>query len=291
MIQLYQKEQIELGSIFNNLLFKTNEYSNFEFRIIPVISNSDIEVLQKIKSCSSRLEWLKDNNYKFSFHSQDDKVSNTELLKHSTLLNASKVTNFTYKIIGPAIADDIVAQINSEKLFSKKIVLIEAQGCQLKFEKVENEIFRSNLQTIDYKFEKILSDIILLFYKNNDSKENSIAKFTEKVALKNPIGYNLSINSKMYEMVVKKFLKDYALGMRAAEVWQRDYQALGGYLVVKEDGDILCYHFYFIKNFEDYLFYNTKLETPSVTRHGFGKIYSEDNLQKIKLNLQIRFIK
>ena len=35
----------------------------------------------------------------------------------------------------------------------------------------------------------------------------------------------------MYEMIMKKFLTDYALGMRAAEVWKRNYQATGGYLI------------------------------------------------------------
>jgi type II restriction enzyme len=91
-------------------------------------------------------------------------------------------------------------------------------------------------------------------------------------------------------MIMKKFLTDYALGMRAAEVWRRNYQAAGGYLIVKDDGELLCYHFYFAKNFEDYLYNNTKLETPD-SRNNFGVIYSEGGTQKMKLNLQIRFIK
>jgi len=35
----------------------------------------------------------------------------------------------------------------------------------------------------------------------------------------------------------------------------------------------------------------TKLETASSTRHGFGEIYEENGKLFFKLNLQIRFIK
>jgi hypothetical protein len=207
------------------------------------------------------------------------------------LLKASRATNFTYRIIGSRLSAGEILQVNNLREFSEKLSLIKNFGGKLQFEKVDNEVFESNLQTIDYNFNKILSDVIVLYYANDITSENTIAKFIEKITKKNSIGYNLKINSSMYEMIMKKFLTDYALGMRAAEVWKRNYQATGGYLVVREDGELICYHFYFAKNFEDYLYNNTKLETPDPNRNKFGKIYSEDGFQKIKLNLQIRFIK
>ena len=70
--------------------------------------------------------------------------------------------------------------------------------------------------------------------------------------------------------------------------WAR---ATGGYLVVKGDGDILAYHIYNRNDFEDYLLYNTKLDTASTSRHGFGVIYEVDGSLYFNLNLQIRFIK
>lgn len=91
--------------------------------------------------------------------------------------------------------------------------------------------------------------------------------------------------------MMKKFLTDYALGMRAADVWYREYQATGGYLIVREDGEIICYHFYFMKIFEEYIFNNTLLDTPSTSRHDFGHIYQDEGIYKMKLNLQVRFIK
>ena len=42
--------------------------------------------------------------------------------------------------------------------------------------------------------------------------------------------------------------------------------------------------------FEEYLYCNTRLETPSLTKYGFGELYREqDGKLYFKLNLQVRF--
>ncbi|MBV7440700.1 HpaII family restriction endonuclease [Weeksellaceae bacterium TAE3-ERU29] len=214
----------------------------------------------------------------------------SQLGKSSTLLNASKQTDFTYQL-SQNISDKQIQRLNSLKKFSDKFQLLNDLGIEVKFEKVDSPVFNLNLQTIDYNFPKILSEIVLLYYKNNNSKKNTVRNFTKIISNNNEFGYDLTLNSEIYEMIVKRFLVEYALGMRAGEVWKRDYQANGGYLVIREDGEILCYHFYFIKNFENYLFENTKLETPSSKRYKMAEIYEENGVQKLKLNLQIRFIK
>lgn len=60
---------------------------------------------------------------------------------------------------------------------------------------------------------------------------------------------------------------------------------------MKKDGDVVCYHFYDKTQFEDYLFYNTQVDTPDPSRHRFGKIYQEGSKYFMDLNLQIRFSK
>ena len=63
-------------------------------------------------------------------------------------------------------------------------------------------------------------------------------------------------------------------------------------LLVKKDGDIVCYHFYNRKDVEDYLYNNTRFERGSRTRHEYGSLYrADDGKVYIKLNLQIRFKK
>ena len=113
---------------------------------------------------------------------------------------------------------------------------------------------------------------------------------TEKIAAKNPLEYDMSHNHKYYECKVKNFLVASALGMVPHTPWSGKYEANGGYLIVKDDGDVLCYHFYDRNLFEEYLYCNTRLETPSLTKYGFGELYREqDGKLYFKLNLQVRF--
>lgn len=92
----------------------------------------------------------------------------------------------------------------------------------------------------------------------------------------------------MYEYKIKQFLLAFALGMTCSTPWHGTFNANGGYIVIKEDGDIICYHFFDRNDLENYLFYNTKFDTPSTSRHLFGKIYEHGGRFFIKLNLQVR---
>lgn len=81
-----------------------------------------------------------------------------------------------------------------------------------------------------------------------------------------------------------------ALGMTAATPWSGLYRATGGCIIAKEDGETLCYHAYNYNDFQDYLYNNTRIETPSTSRYDFGYVYKENGENYIKLNLQVRFI-
>ena len=216
----------------------------------------------------------------------------SQLGKPSTLVNASGPTNFVYRITGPGeLPSTVLAEVNQTRLFSKKLELIRNAGFTIVYDSMDSPVFRSNLQTIDFYFDTIIADMLLSYYSSTNSKANSMVKYMQEITERNPRGYDLKINSSIYEMMMKRFLTDYALGMRAGEVWKRDYQATGGYLIVRRDGELICYHFYFTKKFEEYLFNNTKLDTGDPKKIGFGKIYIEEGVQKMKLNLQIRFKK
>lgn len=111
-----------------------------------------------------------------------------------------------------------------------------------------------------------------------------------QISKANPLGYNLENNHPFYYYKIKRFLTDIALGMMPSKVWTGELDATGGYLVVKNDGEVLCYHMYNRNEFEDYLFTNTKLETASSSRHKFGTVYEENGQLFFKLKLQIRFL-
>lgn len=141
---------------------------------------------------------------------------------------------------------------------------------------------------IDSFLPRIIAEILLKYYSSSKSKTSDLVSHISET---NPLGFNLENNHPFYTYKIKRFLTDIALGMMPSRVWTGELDATGGYLVVKENGDILCYHIYNRNEFEDYLLNNTKLETASSSKHDFGSIYEIDGVCYFNLNLQIRFIK
>ncbi|WP_100627014.1 HpaII family restriction endonuclease [Algoriphagus formosus] len=215
----------------------------------------------------------------------------SQLGSASTLLNAGKTTNFVYEIEGTVLSDIQIEEINkigSRSKIKDRIEKIKDLSGSLSFRKTESSIFGNNLTLIDSALPKILAEIVCLFFTSGNSKTVDLVNEISKL---NPLNFNLETNHPFYSYKIKRFLTDVALGMMPSRVWSGELDATGGYLVVKEDGEILCYHIYNRNEFEDYLLNNTKLETASSTRHNFGIIYKEDGRQFFKLNLQIRFLK
>ena len=131
-----------------------------------------------------------------------------------------------------------------------------------------------------------------LICDNMPNSASTIKEAVEIVAGKNPFNYSGKNVLAFYEHKMKVLLIDAALGMTPATEWNGRYDANGGYLVVKKDGDIVCYHFYKINEVEDYLYNNTRFERASRSRYNFGSLYrGKDDSAYIKLNLQIRFKK
>lgn len=208
----------------------------------------------------------------------------------STLFNSSNATNFTYSLDNIKFLDEDIAHINSISTTYKiqdRIKEIVSAGGKLSFKMVNNRIFNNNLVFIDSALPSILAEMLLDYFS---TKRKSIKEITEAIAIRNPLKYDIGNNHKFYEHKIKCFLTDVALGMVPATVWSGKYDANGGYLVVKNDGDILCYHFYNRNTFENYLFNNTYIDTPSSSRNKFAQIKKDNdgNLLFI-LNLLIRF--
>lgn len=208
----------------------------------------------------------------------------------STLLNAGRTTNFIYRIENISLSPNeiqTINEINSRHKIKDRIEAIYRYNGVLTFESLENSVFNNNLILIDSVLPKIIAEMVFLFYSSGFSRVSDLIRL---ISESNPIGYDLGNKHPFYEYKIKRFLSDIALGMTPGSVWTGTLDATGGYLIVKEDGEVLCYHIYNRNQFEDYLFNDTKLETASSSRHGFGSIYEEDGNCFFKLNLQIRFL-
>lgn len=215
----------------------------------------------------------------------------SQLGEASTLLNAGKTTNFIYELKNPKLSESHITEINSINSKSKikdRLQRIEEKSDGLKFVSTENSIFGNNLTLIDSLLPVIISELLYHFYT---SSKSNLLDLLQYLTVHNPLNFNSDSNHPYYSYKIKRFLTDVALGMMPSKVWKGELDATGGYLIVKDDGDVLCYHIYNRNEFEDFLILNTRLETASSTRHDFGKIYSDGNRLFFKLNLQIRFIK
>lgn len=214
----------------------------------------------------------------------------SQLGEASTLLNAGKTTNFIYKVKNFNANKCDIESINSIQTKSKikdRLVQISKNNGTLEFVKMESSVFENNLVLVDSALPFIAAEILLLFFNSNYS---NISSLVSQITNENPMNYNMNLFHPFYEYKVKRFLSDIALGMMPSRVWTGELDATGGYLIVKSDGDILCYHIYNRNEFENYLFNNTRLETASSSRHDFGKIFEENGNLYFKLNLQIRFL-
>ena len=63
-----------------------------------------------------------------------------------------------------------------------------------------------------------------------------------------------------------------ALGMTAGTVWDGKEQVNGGYIVVMESGDVLCYHSTDRESFRTYLYRNCHFEYVSTDKYNWGFI-------------------
>lgn len=273
------------------LLTRLKEKTNATFSIPEIES-----FINSFNSYSLKAKSTKKSDIRIVIHDQRTGTKpelgfsiKSQLGGASTLLNAGKTTNFIFEIKNLSLTQNQITEINEIETRSKikdRIEKIIELGGNLDFQKTESSIFGNNLVLIDSALPKIISESLKLFFT---SKFSTIVELINQVSTKNPLGYDLATNHPFYSYKFKRFLTDTALGMMPSKVWTGELDATGGYLVVKENGDVLCYHIYNQNEFEDYLFTNTKLETASSNRHEFGKVYEENGQLYFKLNLQIRF--
>jgi len=95
-----------------------------------------------------------------------------------------------------------------------------------------------------------------------------------------------------YAFKMKQLLSAYALGMVSASPWAGDEDANGGFIVVKPEGDVVCFFIYDRKQLYDYLLECTKFDRPSSSKYGdYMDIRKKDGKYYVDLCLQIRFVK
>ena len=214
----------------------------------------------------------------------------SQLGSPATLLNATQATNITYKVEGRKLNNIEIAAFNVIPSHLQRMQAILDANLHLSYYDIEHPVFKNNLLFLDTCMPEFIAACLVCDSMPNGTP--NIADAVKIVAKNNPFKFSGSNIEAFYVHKMKVLLLDAALGMTPSKEWTGKYDANGGYLVVKEDGDIVCYHFYNRNDVEDYLYNNTRFERGSRSRHHFGELYrGDDGEVYIKLNLQIRFKK
>lgn len=190
----------------------------------------------------------------------------------STLINASVATNFTYKIRGNGMPKGFIP-----KQVKKNTQALYAQGLKLEFQSVDSPTYAKNMRLIDPKLPEYLAELLVGFYRR---RGGSVADVMEEVFTED----------KEHKIVkIKEFFFASALGLMPSKDWNGQITTVGGIVLVKRTGDVLCFYLDNPVDFQDFLVKHTKFDTPSTTRYKIGEIIPAGQDMSYKLNLQIRF--
>ena len=224
----------------------------------------------------------------------------------STLFNAGTGTNFIYEIVlpeGESLDCDEFNRVTypmTGRIGVRLKKLRDEYDATLAFRKVQSDCLYQNLLAIDGHMPLLLAELLLI---KSEMGFNDIKSCTEELTKRNPLGFDTSTHGNIYEYKIKRFLQDCAQGMTPEKPWLGIYDATGGQIIVKEDGDIVCYHIYELNRFREFLFNSTKFEGASTSEDAenpghprsdakkkffYGWVYEEDGKYYIKINLQVR---
>jgi HpaII restriction endonuclease len=208
-----------------------------------------------------------------------------------SLVNAG-ATVFTYEVSAQNEAlDALCAEGLSGKGLVKK--LFSLQDFQFRFCGVSSKVFGENLRMIDSLFERMLAAALFCSYRvpgghfEAVTKEQLFIVELEKIC-------GRSDNTSFFIHKMKDFLKQSALGMQPSKPWAGTNEVTGGALIVRDDGKLVCLCTDRDSDFRDYLYGNSRFETPksgkgeerlcTLHKATTGKYY-------MRLSLQIRFKK
>ena len=198
-----------------------------------------------------------------------------------TLFNASGTTNFKYKISGLQKEDiDEINDIQTRTKIVDRIKKIAELGGCFNYVGAENSTLDFNLKLVDGDMPDIVGKMLMLFYQDRITKIQDVVELMSAGNAE----YKLLLQVK-----VKKLLVDILLGLFPGSKWNGAFTS-NGTIVLKNDGECVAFHIIELETLKNYLFENIKFDTPSSTRHRFGKIYIEkDGNMYFKLNMQLRF--
>ena len=209
--------------------------------------------------------------------------------QNPTLFNAGSSSQYLYKRPGcnDAMMDEFNAITeNDGRGWSKCKTYLADHGITMEFARTQNPIYNDNLFLVRESMAKIMAWCV----KDRliDSPGHfEVMETVERMIAANPLGVPGA--RVYYEKAIKDFLMAGFTGMTAGKEWDGKEQVNGGYIVVMDDGDVICYHSSDRESFRDYLYRNTHFEYVSADKYVWSRIIKIDGEYYLPLNLSVRF--
>ncbi len=209
--------------------------------------------------------------------------------QNPTLFNAGSSSQFLYKLsnCNAALMDEFNSISEGEgRGWSKCKDFLFDHNIDLEFVKAANPIYDENLFLIRESMSRIMAWCV----KNRlivSSSDYEVKETVERMIADNPL--NVPNPAVYYEKAIKDFLMAGFTGMTAGRKWDGREQVNGGYIVVMDDGDVLCYHSNDRESFRDYLYRNTHFEYVSADKYKWSRVFRIGDEYYLPLNISIRF--
>lgn len=227
----------------------------------------------------------------------------SDIKASSTLLNASgDNTNFIFEVTGP-MDDDKMEHFNNlfketirkgktcfDIATSDRMHYLQKIGCDLKFSDTATPLAKANLIKCGGKeMPEIVAGLLKKYYFENLSGPTSVEDGIEYLAENDVAEYRFDDLKETYQGKIAHFLLCTFTGMRLGSKWNGRQEVNGGYIVVKNNGDVVAFHSTIADEFKDFLVAKMRMESPSHSRHKDMVIFKKDGKYFLKLALQLRF--
>lgn len=227
----------------------------------------------------------------------------SDLRSSSTLLNASHDnTNFVFEITGD-MDDEKMKHFNSlfkeikrkgkiclDIATSERMRYLHSLNCDIQFIQTAKPTAKENLiKCGGIEMPTIVAGLLRKFYFENLSGPTTINDCIEYLTENDVAGYGFDDLKETYQNKIANFLLCTFTGMRLGKKWNGRQEVNGGYIVVKNNGDVVAFHSTIADEFKDFLINKMIMESPPHGRHKDMCIYKENGHYYLKLGIQLRF--
>lgn len=227
----------------------------------------------------------------------------SDIRASATLLNATADnTNFIFEVTGPMDDERMVYFNNLFKKVNRKgeicydvatterMQYLHNIGCDLQFVNTAKSLSRENLiKCGGLEMPLIVAGMLKKFYYENLSGQTTMEDCVDYLSERDIVGYGFDDLKGTYRGKIALLLISTFTGMRLGKPWNGRQEVNGGYIVVKNNGEVVAFHSTIADEFKDFLVAKMLMESPSHSRHKDMVIFKEGEKYYLKLALQLRF--